>query len=215
MKKIKLSGNNELYALVDDEDYDRLCEWKWQLDKRGYARRNASKKGLDGVIRWKTVLMHRAVLGVEYNDASELCVDHINGNPLDNRKENLRIVNYSENASNRHKTTASTKVLRVSKCGNGYIARIRVNKNSVYIGSFATITEAEIAIKKYQQEKIVNRKMRSDRRVKQLTSDGGLIATYCDCTEAGRSTGIAPSNINRCVNGRRMTAGGYRWQYVS
>jgi hypothetical protein len=69
-------------ALVDDEDYDYLSEFKW------YPR-NTSRPKID-VIRnnnGSTRAMQRDVLGLDVNDKSR--VRHINGNGMDNRKENL------------------------------------------------------------------------------------------------------------------------------
>ena len=103
MKRIQLWKNrdelSDLYALVDDEDYERVVEairhkngepgkWYGHFTTFGYCyavngdRRNA---------------MHRVVM----NAPKGMDVDHINHDTLDNRKENLRICNRSQNSSNR------------------------------------------------------------------------------------------------------------------
>ena len=51
MKKIPLS-NSHIYALVDDEDYDRLMEYCWRLSHSGY------------ILSGTNIYMHNKVLGV-------------------------------------------------------------------------------------------------------------------------------------------------------
>lgn len=93
MRKLKLSQNR--YALVDDEDYGRLSILKWQYHSAGYAVR-----GTNG----QKMYLHRFLLQAPQGKD----VDHINGNRLDNRKENLRICTRSQNQHNRNKTTNKT-----------------------------------------------------------------------------------------------------------
>lgn len=92
-KKIKLTQGR--YALVSDEDFERVSALKWcaSLESRGtktYA------------IRWEKrtkIRMHRFILGLPPGkfDPEERVVDHINHDPLDNRRENLEIVTQEEN----------------------------------------------------------------------------------------------------------------------
>jgi hypothetical protein len=94
-QKRRNSKNLGLVALVDDEDYDWLCQWKWtsvSTERRngGYAMRLDNRAG-------KTILMHRIIL----NAPEGVEVDHINGSGLDNRRENLRIVTLQQNRQNR------------------------------------------------------------------------------------------------------------------
>jgi hypothetical protein len=71
------------FAFVDNEDFDRLNRYRWSL-MHGAAARKAEVGG-----RSRSVLMHREVVGAEHGDG--LIVEHANGNPLDNRRENLRV----------------------------------------------------------------------------------------------------------------------------
>ena len=84
MKKIKV-GNT--FALVDDQDFESLNQFKWHQDK-GYAY---------GYVEGKHIYMHSLIL----NTPKGLFSDHINRNRLDNRRENLRIVSHAENNQNR------------------------------------------------------------------------------------------------------------------
>lgn len=83
MRKIKLTNCDE-YCLVDDEDYPLLNRVKWCKDDAGYVR--------NGHFR-----MHSLIMGFP---RSTYIVDHINGNKLDNRKSNLRLVTYQQNSQN-------------------------------------------------------------------------------------------------------------------
>jgi len=100
MRIIGLVGGAE--AIVDDVHYERLASHRWYLHSGGYAVRNlhcgepgARKYGRN---KWAgTMFMHHAVLPLQ----PSLEVDHINGNKLDNRRQNLRLVSRSINLSNR------------------------------------------------------------------------------------------------------------------
>lgn len=214
--KMPINGyhtDDEVFVLLDEEDYEWCKQWKWQQGSSGYARRNVSFRDSNGKIKWRTVQMHRAILGIDgmYDGAS--CVDHINGNRLDNRKENLRIVDLSTNSSNRHTVLSSTGHLRVTEQSGHYMARIRTKKNSVYLGSYASIQEAEKALDLYREKKILLREIKRARPVVQIDADGTRIKVFTNCGEAARATGIASSNISRCANGNRKTAGGYFWEF--
>ena len=43
MRELKLTGG--AVCLLDDNDYEYLSRWKWQLGKDGYARRTSSRNG--------------------------------------------------------------------------------------------------------------------------------------------------------------------------
>lgn len=94
MREIPLSRG--LVALVDDEDYDRVMavDSKWYAKRHrhtDYARRNVWKNG-----KRTTIPMHQFVIGAE----GGLVVDHINGNGLDNRRSNLRVITNAQNRRN-------------------------------------------------------------------------------------------------------------------
>ena len=78
MKKIRLSQGK--FALVDDEDYVRVTAQKWQYAK-GYAIGYLRRDGKDTSIK-----LHQFILNAKKGDI----IDHVNGNPLDNRRCNIR-----------------------------------------------------------------------------------------------------------------------------
>ena len=121
-------------ALVDDEDYERIACHKWCAQEGPWGTRAVRHAGR---VR---VYMHREVLGVVFGDARH--VDHINHDMLDNRKDNLRLVDHSMNQCNRKKTVGSSRYLGVSLNRGKWDA----NASGEYIGRF---TSEEAAARAY------------------------------------------------------------------
>ena len=96
-----IAGSKGDLAIVDDEDYPKLKMYNWSTTHYGHLCRGKriGKKTIN-------ILLHRYILG---NIPDDLEVDHINGNPLDNRKENLRLCTHQQNMCNksRHKNCRS------------------------------------------------------------------------------------------------------------
>lgn len=80
-------------------------------------------------------------------DDSGVVVDHINGNPSDNRKENLRVVSHLENMKNRKLSSANTSgITGVFQTKNGkWYARIMADGNEIWLGTFETKDDAAAA----------------------------------------------------------------------
>ena len=94
MKEIVL-GRGKSVALVDDEDYEWLSQWKWYDSTNGPAR---YEKVL-GKTNPKQILMHRIIM----NTPSHLEVDHWDHNRFNNQKSNLRNCTHKENCQNSFK----------------------------------------------------------------------------------------------------------------
>ncbi len=83
-------------ALVDDEDFDWLSQWRW------YARWDAHTQGFYAGRtdrsggKQRTVRMHRLILSAP----DGIQVDHINRKGLDNQRHNLRLATHRENVWN-------------------------------------------------------------------------------------------------------------------
>lgn len=90
MLQIKLNGINGAgkYALVSPEDYPMVARHSWYY-REGYALAKIGNR---------EIRMHRYIMDVRDPD---LIVDHIDRNRLNNTRENLRVINYLENANNR------------------------------------------------------------------------------------------------------------------
>ena len=130
-------------ALVDADDYDRLQSMPWHASHRGmgkyYARSTLRENG-----RKRTVRMHRVILGAPHGYE----VDHVNGDSLDNRKANLRLVTKAQNVHNSDKPSTSLqrfKGVRPRKNASAWEARMSQNGKTVTIGHFDTEQEAAAA----------------------------------------------------------------------
>lgn len=121
-------------VLIDKDEYEQIKNKRWYVSN-GYCCDDERK------------VLHRIIT----NAKKEQIVDHINGNKLDNRKENLRFVTPSQNGQNR-----KCKGYSYHTAINKWVVNIVVNKQKHYIGSFFTEEEAIIARKnaeiKYQGE---------------------------------------------------------------
>lgn len=126
--------------LVDDEDYAELASRSWFVDGNGYAKRT-QRVGPRREGRQITIPMHRHIVGLDGNDRRQ--VDHINGNPLDNRRANLRICSKDENSRNRRVHSNNRLGIKgVSRHGLKFRSEIQINKRRIYLGLHDT---AELA----------------------------------------------------------------------
>ena len=142
MKEIHL--NKGFVALVDDDDYSFLSKSKWRIDSKGYA----VKDEIQSDKKQKMVLMHRKILSLSSVD--KLCVDHINRNPLDNRRSNLRICTHAENMRNSKlnvKNTSGFKGVTWHKQIGKWMAQISLNGKRKYLGVFYDPIDAHEAYK--------------------------------------------------------------------
>ena len=130
MKKIPLSQGKA--ALVDQDDYGYLSQFKWKFSD-GYAKRTVYLGGGRAKPRYKTVSMHRLL--ADCPNGKE--VDHINGNGLDNRKKNLRVCTHAQNMKNQGiRKNNTTGVKGVCRKRNKFIANIWLKGKLKHLGTF-------------------------------------------------------------------------------
>jgi hypothetical protein len=135
MKTIPLTKGK--VAIVDDEDFEALSAHKWYAIKGGtrfYAVRSSGKP--------TKIKMHRAIM--QPRDGMD--IDHISGDGLDNRRENLRVATRSQNMMNvgvRKNNNLGVKGVRLHQ--GKYEARIQINGRLKYLGRFPAIPEAAAA----------------------------------------------------------------------
>ena len=164
--KIIANRKGEDYeVLVSEQDFLLVSSFggTWSVDNRGYVRRTINKK-LD--------LMHRLIM----EPAEGMIVDHINGNTLDNRRENLRVLKPSENQQNiiKHQKASETGFKGVSKekrWGDRYRARINKFGKEVSLGYYDEEYDAQIAAivgrilyHPHSREKAIYDKLKSELR---------------------------------------------------
>ena len=115
--------------LVSPEDLHILNSRGWYVTKLGYVQHRKD-------------LLHRVIMKAPPG----VFVDHINGNPSDNRRENLRLCTHAQNMQNsKVRAHSGTGVKGVQKHANRYRARIRQDGRQVTLGNFLTMAEAKIA----------------------------------------------------------------------
>jgi hypothetical protein len=81
-------------AVTIDACHDYLRKWTWRTTLQGHVYRNTSYRE-HGRIRCRRLYVHRIIMGLAPGDPR--VVDHLNNNPLDNRRENLEVVTKAEN----------------------------------------------------------------------------------------------------------------------
>ena len=135
MKEIPLTQGK--VAIVDDEDFDFLNQWKWYAHKSRatfYATRNRRMDDPPGPC---SITMHAVLLPTE-----DGLVDHFDGDGLNNQRVNLRAASFHQNAVNRRYSIGQSGYRGVRKNGNHWTARIRVNRKCFGLGTFVDPAEA-------------------------------------------------------------------------
>lgn len=129
--------NNGGYALVDEQDFERVSAYRWFANVTRHGR---------GYVRTSTpvnprISMHRLVM----NAPPGLVVDHINHDKLDNRRCNLRLCTARENSLNRAPKQAGKTTSRysgVSHHTGRWRAVIVVEGRRIWLGRYKTEEEA-------------------------------------------------------------------------
>lgn len=141
-------------VLIDDEDYEKINKYKYHKNitasKTVYFSRTINK----GNGNRTATSLHRDIMCCKIGDGK--VIDHISGDTLDCRKQNLRFVSMMQNAQNRRKLKTGNGLKGCTRWGNKYKACICANKKIIYLGLYKTETEAHAAYceasKKYHGE---------------------------------------------------------------
>jgi hypothetical protein len=124
--------NNKI-ALVDEENYSEIAQFRWCLNTNGYPIRTENGQ---------TTLMSRQIM----NPPEDMYVDHIDGEPLNNKRDNLRICTNSQNQQHRVKLTSTSTSgyhgVSFYKSTCKWVSRIMTNGKRICLGYFDTIEEA-------------------------------------------------------------------------
>ena len=121
-------------VMVDDEDYERLNQYSWQVDKYKTVKRHPKEKE-------KHSLIHRFILNPKDNEE----IDHIDGNRLNNQKSNLRLATSSQNKINRGPrgdNKSGFKGVSWHRQRERWAVRLMINGKYQHLGLFTDIREA-------------------------------------------------------------------------
>ena len=138
MKEISLTQDK--VALVDDWEYENLNKYKWCVRKcqnTSYATRRSARKN-------KTIYMHHLILPL----ASNLEVDHIDKDGLNNQRHNLRLCTRQQNMMNKKPSSSyysKFKGVTWYKRQCKWVTRITINRRRVCLGYFDSEKEAAFA----------------------------------------------------------------------
>lgn len=133
-----------LVAIVDKEDFERCSKFKWYAVKDTnnarevyYAKTNIRHS--NGYMT--TIALHRFIL----NAGKGSIIDHIDGDGLNNRKNNLRFATASQNMMNQRRNPNGLKASPykgIAKHGNKWAARIRQDGMWIHVGYFEQARDA-------------------------------------------------------------------------
>jgi hypothetical protein len=124
-----------LHAIVDAKNYEWLSRYKWCAQARRdgatfYACRNSGRR---------TIMMHREIM----KPPPGKVVDHINGNGLDNREDNMRNCTQAQNALNsRSRMSRKSRFRGVDPAGDKWQANFKYRGQTHYLGVFDDEVEA-------------------------------------------------------------------------
>ena len=145
-------SQKELLELFSyDSDTGKLF-WKAGRGNKIKAGTEVSSKTKDGYLRvtmhYKTYQVHRIVWIILHGEIPEgKLVDHLDGNRENNRPDNLRLVDDSENSRNRAKrsnnTSGVTGVYFDKKRGNWRVQVYNENHKKIMLGSYKNLEEAK------------------------------------------------------------------------
>lgn len=115
--ELHIQNSKGIHICLIDKSCLEFCQrHHWQISNIGYVHTVASNHAYS---------LHREILGAEKTDL----VDHINGNTLDNRVQNLRLCTHKENCRNLHTNSGVIGVRKDTRCNNSYRAQIYLTTN--------------------------------------------------------------------------------------
>lgn len=144
---IKSSKYGEFEVYLDDDVYEELkgkslCVKRIKKTDKFYVALNHNNR---------QVLLHRYILKPDAHDI----IDHIDRNPLNNTRENLRVTTFQTNVRNRgvqRNNTSGVAGVSYAKDRNKWTSQIKVNRKVIVLGHFE---EKEEAIKKRKEAELL------------------------------------------------------------
>lgn len=142
-----LVGKKQIETLIDDEDFEKYkIKGNFiSISEHGYVVLKNYLGFYGKKSKYSNSYLHRLIK----NAPKHLQVDHINGNRLDNRKENLRLCTNASNSRNCVKKKGKYKGVYFNKLNKKWIAQITRDYKNIYLGCFEKQEDAAMA---YNQE---------------------------------------------------------------
>ena len=133
---IQIPLTQGMVALIDDEDFGQVSQFKWcaskRINGRFYARRKANHK---------FIYLHRFLMDAPH----DMEVDHIDGDGLNCQRYNMRQATHANNLKNRRRhsnNTSGSKGVSFKVSAGKYISGILANGVHHYLGLYSDPVEA-------------------------------------------------------------------------
>jgi hypothetical protein len=134
---MQIANRKYQYFEIDDSDFELVSKYIWGIDN-GYPYSS---------IKGNRVRLHRMLLGLVTGDGN--LVDHKDGNPLNNRRDNIRVCTRSQNNRNARKKSRNTSGLKgVTRHRNKWLAQIYSGSKHIILGQYSDKIEAAKAYDK-------------------------------------------------------------------
>ena len=136
-------------TLVDDDLYEELSQYSWYASGNDHRPARRLKEPERRLI----YIYHQILNVVPWElKCQGLVPDHINGDPLDNRRINLRIVSWEENARNaeRHRNHKGIHFSQLERKYKVYVDPLGAKR--IWLGTYTTLIEAEAALASARQQ---------------------------------------------------------------
>lgn len=133
-------GLEKARTIIDAKDIEKVKKFKWMLDTKGYVTNSRNR-----------IFLHRLITSA----TDGILVDHKNGNPLDNRKSNLRMCNHSQNNMNRKigsRNTSGINGVCWAESSKKWLAQINMQGEHKYLGTYDNIEDAKKVREKAEKE---------------------------------------------------------------
>lgn len=130
--------SDDVFFTVSLSDFDIVKNYKWYAKDRGY---------IETKINRKNVYLHRLITKCP----ADMVIDHIDGNPMNNTRSNLRICSGEQNSLNKKvqkNNTSGIPGVSYSKSNNKWVSYIQMNNKRIHLGDYSDINDAIEARKK-------------------------------------------------------------------
>lgn len=132
---------SKAYVLLVSPEDEALLAKKWRVHLGLTGLVESVKRKLPKPSLPRTSTLCRVIAAAP----NGIVVDHINRDPLDNRRPNLRLCTIAENSRNRRRPAGALGVKGVTRHRKKFRAQIKVDRKTIVLGSFETVAAAHEA----------------------------------------------------------------------